>query len=92
MIYPATGWFECAVLRNAPTDDEVHRLFDNMWLARYPRLKEIKFDKGREFKAKFRALIDNMGLKWKTSKSFNPLLNSIMECVHQVFFKQPPNI
>ena len=85
MIDPATGWFECAALKNAPTADEIHRLFDNHWLARYPRPKEIGFDNGSEFKAEFLELIENMGVKRKTSTSFNLPLNSILECVHQVF-------
>ena len=85
IIDPATGWFECAALRNAPTADKIHRLFDNMWLTRYPQPKEIGFNNGSEFKAEFRALIDNMGLKRKTSTSFNPLSNVTLEHVHQVF-------
>ena len=32
MIDPVKGWFDCVALNNKPTTDEVHWLFDNMWL------------------------------------------------------------
>ena len=54
------------------------------WLARYPRPKEIGFDNGGEFKAIFRELTENMGLKRKPTTDYNPQGNSIVERIHQV--------
>ena len=84
MIDPTTGWFELASLRNGPTALEAQRLLDSVWLARYPRPREIGFDGGSEFKAEFRELCINMGLKRKQSNSWNPQSNAILERVHQV--------
>ena len=55
-----------------------------MWIARYPRPSEIGFDGGGEFKAEFRELCDNMGIKRKPSNAWNPQSNAIIERVHQV--------
>jgi hypothetical protein len=84
MIDPTTGWFELATLRNGPTALEAQRLLDSIWLARYPRPREIGFDGGSEFKAEFRELCINMNLKRKPSNSWNPQSNAILERVHQV--------
>ena len=84
MIDPVTGWFEVAALQDSPNANEIQRLFDSYWLARYPRPKEIGFDNGGEFKAEFTDLCKNMGLKRKTSLPWNPQSNSILERVHQV--------
>ena len=82
---PPTGWFEVALLKNEPNAYEVQKLFDEYWIARYPRPKEIGFDDGGEFKAEFLDLCNNMGLKKKPSNSWNPQSNAILERVHQVF-------
>jgi hypothetical protein len=84
MIDPATGWFELAPLIHGPTAHEAQRLLDSVWLARYPRPKEIGFDGGSEFKAEFQELCRNMGLKRKPSGAWNPQSNAILERVHQV--------
>ena len=39
------GWFF------TPPAAECQRVFDSLWLERYPRPKEIRFDNGNEFKA-----------------------------------------
>ena len=84
MVDPVTGWFELAHLTTGPTALEAQRLLDSVWLARYPRPKEIGFDNGSEFKAEFRELCENMGLKKKPSLAWNPQANAILERVHQV--------
>jgi len=84
MIDPVTGWFEVASLRNGATAYEAQRLLDSVWIARYPRPREIGFDGGSEFKAEFEELCRNMGLKRKPSGSWNPQSNAILERVHQV--------
>jgi hypothetical protein len=84
MIDPTTGWFELATLLHGPTAAEAQRLLDSVWLARYPRPREIGFDGGSEFKAEFQDLCDNMGLKKRPSGAWNPQSNAILERVHQV--------
>ena len=53
MIDPVTRWFEVAALQDNPNANEIQRLFDSYWLARYPRPVEIGFDNGSEFKMEF---------------------------------------
>jgi hypothetical protein len=84
MVDPVTGWFECTQLYGAPTAYRCQEILDNVWLSRYPRPKEIGFDNGSEFKAEFRTLCNNMGLKMKPSNAWNPQSNAILERVHQV--------
>ena len=62
---------------------QYQQIFDNTWLSRYPRPKEIGFDNGGEFKAGFKELCANMGLKEKPSLLWNPQSNSILERIHQ---------
>jgi hypothetical protein len=83
MIDPATGWFEMAPIVS-PTSDEAQRIFDSYWLARYPRPRQCGFDNGSEFKWLFKELCENYGLEQKSTTSYNPQGNSIIERVHQV--------
>lgn len=59
------------LLKNAPTVDKVHHLFEKMWLARYQQPKKITFKNYTKFKAEFGMLIENMGLELNPSMSFN---------------------
>ena len=87
MIDPVTGWFEIARIKST-SSEEAQRIFDSMWLARYPRPHEIGFDNGTEFKKTFLELIANMGLKKKPTTSYNPQSNAIIERIHQVLGDQ----
>ena len=87
MIDPVTGWFEIARIKST-SSEEAQRIFDSMWLARYPRPQEIRFDNGTEFKKTFLELIANMGLKKKPTTSYNPQSNAIIERIHQVLGDQ----
>ena len=84
MVDPVTGWFEQQQLYGTPTAYRCQEILDNVWLARYPRPREIGFDNGGEFKAEFRVLCNNMGMKAKTSLPWNPQSNAILERIHQV--------
>lgn len=84
MIDPVTGWFEVAPLPGKKTAYEAQRILDSVWLARYPRPREIGYDGGGEFKAEFQELCKNMGMKRKPSSAWNPQSNAILERVHQV--------
>ena len=83
MIDPATGWFEVKDLPDA-TADSCMRAFDDVWLSRYPRPKELGYDNGNEYKAVFEEMRANFGLGKKTSTDYNPQSNGIIERVHQV--------
>ena len=56
MVNPVTGWFEQAQLYGTPIAQCCQQIFDNTWLARYPRPREIGFDNGGEFKTEFKQL------------------------------------
>jgi hypothetical protein len=83
LIDPVTGWFEVIATpdKNAHT---VMEAFNNMWLTRYPQPQYIGNDNGSEFKAQFKQMCDNYGMKEKPPSSYNPQSNGIVERVHQV--------
>ena len=84
-IDPATGWFEIV---EVPTIDKssarISQLFDQVWLSRYPRPKEVIFDNGSEFKSDFVPLLKDFKIKPKLTSIKNPQSNAIVERVHQV--------
>ena len=72
MLDPVTGWFEIAevpsyIVHNVEkklvdleidkSSARVGRLFDQYWLARYPRPKKLIFENGSEFKKDFVPLL-----------------------------------
>jgi hypothetical protein len=83
MIDPVTGWFEMTDVadKNANT---VMEAFNNTWLTRYLRPQYIGYDKRSEFKAQFKQMCDNYGIKEKPSSSYNPQSNGLVERVHPV--------
>jgi hypothetical protein len=83
MIDPVTNWFEVTDIadKNAST---VIEAFNNTWLTRYPRPQYIGYDNGSEFKAQFKEMCNNYGIREKPSTSYNPQSNGIIERVHQV--------
>ena len=56
MSDPVTGWFEMEQLYGPPTAKRCQEMLDTVWLARYPRPKEIGFDNGGEFRGEFSQL------------------------------------
>ena len=85
MIDPTTGWFEIA---QVPSNDlgsaRISQLFNNTWLARYPRPTKVVYDNGSEFKAHFKQLILDYGIKPAPTTAKNPQANAVVERVHQV--------
>ena len=55
MVDPVTvtGWFEQRQLYDEPNAFTCQQIIDSVWLSRYPRLKEIGFNNGSEFKMGF---------------------------------------
>ena len=83
MIDPVTGWFEIKEAKDAKAAT-CSAIMDDVWFSRYPRPAEIGYDNGSEFKASFKEMIENYGLKKKPSLAWNPQSNGIIERVHQV--------
>ena len=99
MIDPVTGWFEIAEVPNYIIEDvknkkvlesidktsaRISRLFDQIWLSRYPRPRKVVFDNGSEFKKDFVPLLRDWSIKPKCITVKNPQANSPVERVHQV--------
>ena len=82
MIDPATGWFK---VKDIPeqSSDACSKAFDDTWLCRYPCPQYIGYDNGKEYKRFFREMIANYGIKGKTTTTYNPQSNGIIEQVHQ---------
>ena len=77
MVDPVTGWFKCCQLYKSPTAYRCQQILDTVWLARYPRPKEIGSDNGSEFKGVFEELCANMEMKAKLGSLCNPQSNSV---------------
>ena len=84
MIDPVSSWFECAAVSGDPDSNNISKIFDDVWLARYPRPSHVGCDGGSEFKLYFKQLCANYGMKLKTSGAWNPQANAVIERVHQV--------
>ena len=84
-IDPATGWFE---ISEVPAIDQssarISNLFNDVWLARYPRPQEVIFDNGSEFKKDFLPLLQDFSIKPRPTTVKNPQANAVVERVHQV--------
>ena len=83
MIDPATGWVEIRALPGARAD-YISNQVEFAWLTRYPQPTKIILDRGNEFLAKFKTLIeDDYGITIKPITVQNPQANVILELVHQ---------
>jgi hypothetical protein len=84
-IDPATGWFEIAEVPAADkTSARISRLFDQVWLSRYPRPRKVLYDNGSEFKKDFQPLVKDFAVKATCTSIKNPQSNAILERIHQV--------
>jgi hypothetical protein len=81
MIDPSAGWFEVKDVKNKSAKESMN-IFDDIWLARYPRHDDKGFDNGGEYKDVFEELVNNYGIKKKNITPFNPQSNGIIEKVH----------
>ena len=85
IIDPAMGWFEVTeVPLKDQTSARISRLFDMVWLSRYPRPKKVLYDNGSEFKRNFQPLLEDFGIKPTCTSVKNPQSNAILERIHQV--------
>ena len=58
MIDPATSWFEIKDLPGKHTADIVANVVEQTWLNRYPWPDEIILDRGKEFLAEFKNMLE----------------------------------
>ena len=81
----ATGWFEICELPQAnPTSAVASRLFNNIWLSRYPRPSKVVYDNGNDFKEDFSLLIADFSIKPQPTTIENPQADGVLERLHQV--------
>ena len=52
--------------------ERMSQLFNNRWLAKYPRPERIIYDNGLEFKLNFKLLCEEYAIKRKPSAIKNP--------------------
>ena len=84
MIDPATGWFEIVQVPEKRAD-LISNLIETTWLTRYPWPTEVVMDRGSEFAAEVRDMLQNdYPIKRKLITTRNPQANSIVERIHQV--------
>jgi hypothetical protein len=99
MLDPVTGWFEIAEVPNYVIENldkktttelvdkssaRISRIFDQVWLSRYPRPRKVVFDNGSEFKKDFVPLLKDWSIRPQTTTIKNPQSNSPVERIHQV--------
>ena len=83
MIDPATGWFEIVEIPNKRAD-EISNKLETTWLTRYPWPQRVICDRGKEFMAEVREMLeDDYGVKVNRITTRNPQANAIIERVHQ---------
>jgi hypothetical protein len=84
MIDPVAGWFNVIAIQDKIART-VMEVFNITWLTRHLQSQYIGYDtNGSEFKAQFKQMCDNYGMKEKPSSSYNLQSNGIAEQVHQV--------
>jgi hypothetical protein len=98
MVDPATGLFEMVEVPYYDVKDikkgnqdvidktsaRISKLFNNVWLSRYPWPEKVIFDNGTEFKKDFVVLLKDFDIKPIITTVENPQGNSPVERIHQV--------
>ena len=83
LIDPATGWIEIKAVPSARADLVANQV-ELAWLTIYPLPEKVILDRGNEFLAEFKNLIENdYGIEIKPITTRNPQANTILERVHQ---------
>jgi len=81
MIDPVTNLVEIVRYDNRSAR-RIARLFEDTWLARYPRPIRVIHDQGPEFRGEFRQLLEQNGIVPHPTTVKNPTANAICERVH----------
>ena len=83
MIDPATGWFEIMEIPDKRADN-LSDLLEQTWLCRHPWPQKVICDRGKEFMAKVKTMLQNdcvCNVNQITTQ--NPQANAILERIHQ---------
>ena len=84
-IDPVTNLIEIICFEGPPTAKKVKSLFENHWLARFPRLLRILHDNGPKFLGHdFQFPLDYDGIKPVGISAHTPTSNSIIESSHKI--------
>ena len=84
-INPVTNLIEIIRFEGPPTAKKVKSLFENHWLACYPRPLRIVHDNGSEFLGHdFQFPLDYAGIKPVRISAHTPTSNSIIESSHKI--------
>ena len=84
MIDPVTNLLEAARYEYDFSSAEAFRLFQNHWLAKYPRPVRCIHDAGPEFIGHdFQFPLQYAGIEYQPVSPANPQSNSIIETVHR---------
>ena len=84
MIDPATGWIEICRVSSACAD-LVSNIVELAWLTRYPLPSKVIMDRGNEFLAEFKTMIQaDYGITVKPITSRNSKANTKLKRVHQI--------
>ena len=83
-IDPATGWVEIRAVSSAHADLVANQVELVAWLARYHVPSKVIIDRGREFFAEFKTMMqDDYNITIRPITPRNPQANDILERVHQ---------
>ena len=78
----ATGWPEFCFAKEKKSKF-IAKLFDKVWLCRYPRPDQAVYDNGSEFVGnEFQELLNDYGIEAKPTTVKNPQANSVVERLH----------
>ena len=80
-IDPVYNLLEIAPIE-AKTSEEAARVFNNLWLSRYPRPVCCVHDNGPEFKGAFQDLLLQAGINPVPVSANTPTANSVIEATH----------
>ena len=62
----------------------ISRLFEQMWLSRYPRPRKVIFNNGSKFKKDFMPLLEDLSIRPEITTITIPQSNSPIERIHLV--------
>ena len=83
MIDPATGWFEIKEIKSKRAD-LIANYLEQAWFTRYPWPQRVICDRGSEFLAETRKMLqEDYGCEVASITTRNPQANAIVERVHQ---------
>ena len=82
IVDKATGWPEVVGITNKQSEN-IAKLFDQVWLCRYPKPRRVIYDNGSEFIGfEFQEMLHSFGIEPVPTTVKNPQANSPVERMH----------